>query len=184
MAGVPAINGLYTGFFNVIIYVLLGTSKHLSTGTYAIVSLTVGTTVKKYAGILYPRQKLFIRNGTPSHHQQNYSAVGLNSNFLYNSENFISTDPVEGAILVSTCLCFFVGVIQFALGVCHAGVVTKYLSDTIVNGFMCGSAVHVAVRQVSSLLGIELSVEPMKFVVIGVITFFYVNMYILYNFIV
>lgn len=32
MAGVPAINGLYVSFFTVILYVLLGTSRHLSTG--------------------------------------------------------------------------------------------------------------------------------------------------------
>lgn len=32
MAGVPAINGLYVSFFTVILYVLFGTSRHLSTG--------------------------------------------------------------------------------------------------------------------------------------------------------
>jgi MFS superfamily sulfate permease-like transporter len=35
MAGVPAINGLYVSFFTVILYVLFGTSRHLSTGNYS-----------------------------------------------------------------------------------------------------------------------------------------------------
>jgi hypothetical protein len=32
MAGVPAINGLYVAFFNVLLYVFMGTSRHISTG--------------------------------------------------------------------------------------------------------------------------------------------------------
>jgi hypothetical protein len=32
MAGVPAINGLYVAFFNVLLYVIMGTSRHISTG--------------------------------------------------------------------------------------------------------------------------------------------------------
>ena len=39
LAGVPAIIGIYTAFFPVIIYVLLGTSKHVSMGTFAVVSI-------------------------------------------------------------------------------------------------------------------------------------------------
>ena len=32
MAGVPAINGLYVSFFTIVLYVLLGTSRHISPG--------------------------------------------------------------------------------------------------------------------------------------------------------
>ena len=39
LAGVPAIIGIYTAFFPVIIYILLGTSKHVSMGTFAVVSI-------------------------------------------------------------------------------------------------------------------------------------------------
>jgi MFS superfamily sulfate permease-like transporter len=46
--------------------------------------------------------------------------------------------------------------------------VTKYLSDTIVNGFTCGAAFHVIVSQIATLLGIKLKGIHIPFVVIGV----------------
>ncbi len=50
MAGLPPINGLYVSFFSVIAYFFLGTSRHLSLGTYGVVSLMVRTTLDKYEG--------------------------------------------------------------------------------------------------------------------------------------
>ena len=79
MAGLPAINGLYVSFFAIVMYLLLGTSKHLShgkttfasirfyftenssrfskSGTYAIVSLMIFSAIEKYDGILFPSHK-------------------------------------------------------------------------------------------------------------------------------
>ena len=39
LANVPPIIGIYTAFFPVFIYACLGTSKHLSMGTFAVVSI-------------------------------------------------------------------------------------------------------------------------------------------------
>ena len=36
MAGLPAINGLYVSFFAIVMYLLLGTSKHLSHGKLTV----------------------------------------------------------------------------------------------------------------------------------------------------
>lgn len=32
MAGLPAVNGLYVAFFNLVLYFIFGTSKHISPG--------------------------------------------------------------------------------------------------------------------------------------------------------
>ncbi|KAF8783140.1 Sulfate transporter like protein [Argiope bruennichi] len=45
LASVSPIYGLYTSFYPVLIYILLGTSKHVSIGTFAISSLLAGTEV-------------------------------------------------------------------------------------------------------------------------------------------
>lgn len=48
LQGLPAVNGLYVSFFQVLLYVFLGTSRHVSAGTYGIVSLMIATTLEKF----------------------------------------------------------------------------------------------------------------------------------------
>ncbi|CAM9555334.1 unnamed protein product [Lampetra fluviatilis] len=49
LAALPPIYGLYTSFFPVLIYVMAGTSRHASMGTFAIVSLMTGGVVERFA---------------------------------------------------------------------------------------------------------------------------------------
>ena len=45
LANTDPIVGIYTAFFPVIVYVFLGTSKHISLGTFAVTSILVSKTV-------------------------------------------------------------------------------------------------------------------------------------------
>lgn len=47
MTSLNAVNGLYVSFYSSVVYVLFGTSKHLSVGTYAVVSLMVYSTINR-----------------------------------------------------------------------------------------------------------------------------------------
>ncbi|RNA41964.1 solute carrier family 26 member 10-like [Brachionus plicatilis] len=152
MAGLPAINGLYVSFINVILYVLLGTSRHLSTGTYAIVSLMVASSINKYKGVLYPLD---------------YNSTANLTESVPSSSEFISNDPDKARVLIATCLALFSGAIQVIFALFHIGVVTKFLSDSIVNGFTCGAAFHVVVSQISTLLGIKIGDVHLAFVLVG-----------------
>lgn len=49
LGSVPPIVGIYTAFFPVLIYFLLGTSKHNSMGTFSVISIMVGKVVMRYA---------------------------------------------------------------------------------------------------------------------------------------
>ena len=49
LAELPPINGLYTSFFPPLLYFLLGTSKHISLGTMAVVALMAGATTEGVA---------------------------------------------------------------------------------------------------------------------------------------
>lgn len=47
LASLPPIHGLYVSFFPVIMYALLGTSRQVSLGTFAVVCIMVGEVVDK-----------------------------------------------------------------------------------------------------------------------------------------
>ena len=51
LAGVPPITGLYMAFFPTLIYALFGTSRHISMGTFAVVSLMTAKIVATYSTV-------------------------------------------------------------------------------------------------------------------------------------
>jgi MFS superfamily sulfate permease-like transporter len=168
--------------------VFLGTSKHLSTGTYAILSLIIASSVRKYSGILYPlpgtisgHDAHFTDHTTANYSDYDYYTTTVGIDHVHGHSDghgaaavagdpafYITHDPVQGAVMLAMTLSFLAGIIQLGLGMLHVGFVTKYLSDTIVNGFTCGAAFHVIVSQIATLLGIKLNGIHIPFVLIGV----------------
>lgn len=49
LAALPAVNGLYISFFPCIFYSIFGTSRHLSVGSFALVSLLTGNVIQRMA---------------------------------------------------------------------------------------------------------------------------------------
>lgn len=153
-AGLPAANGLYVTFFHCLIYFFLGTSRHISPGTYAIISLMILTSTNKYEGVLFP--------------------MGSDSvNTTYNGSvpydpAFISGDPVEARVLISMVLSLSSGIILMLMAVLHFGFITKFLSDAIVGGLSVGAVFQVIISQIKVLLGIKLNPLTIPFVFVGV----------------
>lgn len=48
LAGTPPIVGIYMAIFPVIIYIIMGTSKHVSMGTFAVICMMVGKCIASY----------------------------------------------------------------------------------------------------------------------------------------
>ncbi|XP_022249066.1 solute carrier family 26 member 10-like isoform X2 [Limulus polyphemus] len=97
LADVDPVNGLYTSFFPVIIYCMMGTSRHVSVGTMAVISLMAGNAVESLVAA----------------NKQNMPSLAIGEtagNLSFNgSENlFHSTDqfwpPTNLEIVVSLCL--------------------------------------------------------------------------------
>ena len=69
---------------------------------------------------------------------------------------YLSTDPAQARIMVATALALVAGLVHLAMAILHFGYVTVYLSDSIVQGFTTGCAIHIITSQIPPLLGIKI----------------------------
>ncbi|XP_059361150.1 prestin-like [Carassius carassius] len=132
LAAVPSVFGLYSSFYPVLLYTFFGTSKHISVGTFAVISLMIGGVAVREAP-----DSMFAVNGT------NASQV----------VDFEARDARRVEVVVA--LTTLVGIIQFVLGLLRFGFLAIYLTEPLVRGFTTAAAVHVSVSQIKYLLGVH-----------------------------
>ncbi|XP_053325602.1 solute carrier family 26 member 6-like [Spea bombifrons] len=144
LAGLPPVFGLYTSFYPVFIYFLLGTSRHISVGTFAVVCVMIGSVTESLAS-----NEMFMdgHNGT--------------------TVDTVARDHLR--VELATALAFLVGLFQIALGLIQFGFVVTYLSDPLISGYTTASAVHVLVSQLKYLFGIRMSQKTQPFSLIHTI---------------
>ncbi|XP_069592438.1 solute carrier family 26 member 6-like isoform X2 [Ranitomeya imitator] len=133
LSGVPAVLGLYSSFYPVILYTIFGTSRHISPGTFAVISVMVGSVTESLA---------------PS------------DNFMIPVNESMVLDTVArdaARIQVATALTLLVGIFQILLGLVQFGFVVTYLSEPLVRGYTTAAAIHVTLSQLKSILGVEIS---------------------------
>lgn len=133
LAGVPPVFGLYSSFYPVILYTIFGTSRHISAGTFAVISVMVGSVTESLA---------------PS---DNFMIPGNESMVL----DTIARDAAR--VQVASALTLLVGIFQILLGLVQFGFVVTYLSEPLVRGYTSAAAIHVTVSQLKSILGVEIS---------------------------
>uniref|UniRef100_A0A3Q1HJP6 STAS domain-containing protein n=1 Tax=Anabas testudineus TaxID=64144 RepID=A0A3Q1HJP6_ANATE len=130
LAGLRPVFGLYTSFYPVLIYFIFGTSRHISIGTFAVVSMMVGSVVERLAP-----DANFIGNGT-------------------NGTN-VNTDARDAyRVQIASSLAVLTGIFQILLGVVKFGFVVNYLSEPLVRAYTTGSAFLVCVSQLKYIFGI------------------------------
>ncbi|XP_026223455.1 solute carrier family 26 member 6-like [Anabas testudineus] len=130
LAGLRPVFGLYTSFYPVLIYFIFGTSRHISIGTFAVVSMMVGSVVERLAP-----DANFIGNGT-------------------NGTN-VNTDARDAyRVQITSSLAVLTGIFQILLGVVKFGFVVNYLSEPLVRAYTTGSAFLVCISQLKYIFGV------------------------------
>ncbi|XP_044067511.1 solute carrier family 26 member 6 isoform X2 [Siniperca chuatsi] len=133
LAAVPPVFGLYSSFYPVLIYFIFGTSKHISVGTYAVMSVMIGGVTERIA----PDSNFMIWNNV------------TNSSIV----DTISRDAER--VRVAAAVTFMSGLFQILLGLVQFGFVVTYLSEPLVRGYTTGAAIHVIVSQLKYTFGIS-----------------------------
>ncbi|XP_047454227.1 solute carrier family 26 member 6 [Mugil cephalus] len=133
LASVPAVYGLFSSFYPVLVYFIFGTSKHISVGTYAVMSVMIGGVTERLA----PDSNFMSWDNVT-----NSSVVDIN---LRDAER----------VRVAVAVTFLSGIFQILLGLVQFGFVVTYLSDPLVRGYTTGAAIHVIVSQLKYTFGIN-----------------------------
>ncbi|KAJ1161846.1 hypothetical protein NDU88_002327 [Pleurodeles waltl] len=133
LAAVPPVFGLYSSFYPVFLYTFFGTSRHISIGTFAVVSLMIGGVAVRIA----PDEMFDIAS----------------TNLTNSTEKYEARDAMRVKVAVAVTL--LSGLIQLCLGILRFGFVAIYLTEPLVRGFTTAAAVHVFSSQLKYLLGIK-----------------------------
>ncbi|CAI9159741.1 unnamed protein product [Rangifer tarandus platyrhynchus] len=131
LAGLPPVFGLYSSFYPVFVYFLFGTSRHISVGTFAVMSVMVGSVMESLA-------------------PDNAFMLGLNSTL-----DVAARDATR--VQLASTLSVLVGLFQVGLGMVHFGFVVTYLSEPLVRAYTTAASVHVFVSQLKYVFGLHLS---------------------------
>ncbi|XP_072222571.1 solute carrier family 26 member 6-like [Leuresthes tenuis] len=131
LASLRPVFGLYSSLYPVLIYFIFGTSRHISIGTFAVISIMVGSVTERLAP---------------------------DSNFMVNVTNGTGTVNIDERdayrVQIACSLTVLAGIFQILLGIVRFGFVVTYLSEPLVRGYTTGSACHVCVSQLKYLFGV------------------------------
>lgn len=139
LAGLGPVHGLYVSFFPTLIYLLMGTSRHVSIGTFAIASIMLSSIATKHGN----------GNGKPLLE----SALNLTEDNMTMSENLEAAGPTNLEVLTAVCL--LCGLIQISMGILRLGSLSLILSEHLVSSFSTALAFYVATSQLTYILGFE-----------------------------
>uniref|UniRef100_A0A8C7TDF7 Solute carrier family 26 member 4 n=1 Tax=Oncorhynchus mykiss TaxID=8022 RepID=A0A8C7TDF7_ONCMY len=138
LVSVAPVYGLYSAFFPILTYFLLGTSRHISVGPFPVTCLMVGSVVLTLAPddhFLLPGNGTGV-NGT--------EADGI----------VVDVEAMEAQrIMVASSMTVFLP-IQVVMGLLQVGFLVRYLSDPLVGGFTTAAAFHVLISQLKIVLSV------------------------------
>ncbi|XP_071777170.2 solute carrier family 26 member 6 [Centroberyx gerrardi] len=133
LASLPPVFGLYTSLFPVLLYVIFGSSRHISIGTFAVISIMIGSVTEKLA----PDSDFKILNGT-----NGTGGVDIDARDAYR-------------VQIACAITVLGGLFQILLGLVRFGFVVTYLSEPLIRGYTTGAACHVTISQLKYLFGIK-----------------------------
>ncbi|KAH7728862.1 prestin-like protein [Aphelenchoides avenae] len=139
LASMPPEVGLYTSFYSTILYAILGTSRHIVLGMFAVVALMVGDVAQSFEH---------------SHGGSN-STSDTNTTTAYTTTTgapVFDTDPKD----IVAAVTLSVGIIFLVMAVLQLHLLSSYLSTHLVNGFTTAAAFHVLASQLPKVLGIHI----------------------------
>uniref|UniRef100_A0A6Q2WVW3 STAS domain-containing protein n=1 Tax=Esox lucius TaxID=8010 RepID=A0A6Q2WVW3_ESOLU len=171
LASLPPVFGLYTSFYPALVYFFFGTSRHISIGTFAVLSIMVGSVTERLAP---DNDFLIMINGT------NSTEVDIASRDSYRVQVAAATSILAGMIQVlqnnkiqSRCSCL----LQTLVEVCSK-LPQTHLPTLVVSAVSIGFL--IAAKQINSAISAKLPV-PIPVELITIVSATVISFYIKLN---
>ena len=145
LASLPPQYGLYATIFPLIVYFFFGTSRHISLGTMAIISILISNVVE-----VQVQSFDFVVQGD------------MNSTDSKTDET-ASEELANFKVDIAMSLTFIVGAMQIAMSILRLGVLASFMSMPFIAGFMAGAAMHIYTSQIPFCLGISVAKQTGTF---------------------
>ncbi|CAL9704778.1 unnamed protein product [Knipowitschia caucasica] len=133
LAALPPVFGLYSSLYPPLIYLLFGTSRHISIGTLTVLSIMIGSVTET----LGPDTAFLVNNGTN----------------ITNEVNVTARDMYRVQVAAATTV--LGGLIQVMLGTVKFGFVGTYLAEPLVRAYTTAAAIHAVIGQIKYIFGIS-----------------------------
>ncbi|XP_035380239.1 solute carrier family 26 member 6, like isoform X1 [Electrophorus electricus] len=133
LASLPPVFGLYSSFYPALVYFFFGSSRHISIGTFTILSIMVGSVTERLA----PDENFLIVNKTSG-----IEEVDITARDLYRVQVAAATTVLGGSI-------------QVILGLMQFGFVGTYLSEPLVRAYTSAAAAHAVLAQLKTIFGVS-----------------------------
>uniref|UniRef100_A0A8C8SDQ4 Solute carrier family 26 member 9 n=1 Tax=Pelusios castaneus TaxID=367368 RepID=A0A8C8SDQ4_9SAUR len=134
LANLPPVNGLYSSFFPLIPYFILGGVHQMVPGTFAVISIIVGNVCHDLA----PESDFHYFNNVTN-------------------ETSINQAAMEAARLeISATLACLTAIIQLCLGFVQFGFVAIYLSESFIRGFMTAAGFQILISVLKYVFGLTI----------------------------
>ncbi|TFK00472.1 chromobox protein-like protein 5 [Platysternon megacephalum] len=134
LANLPPINGLYSSFFPLIPYFILGGIHQMVPGTFAVISIIVGSVCHDLA----PESDFQYFNHTT------------------NEININNTAMEAARLEISATLACLTAIIQICLGFVQFGFVAIYLSESFIRGFMTAAGLQILISVLKYIFGLTI----------------------------
>ncbi|GAB6022564.1 hypothetical protein CHUAL_006669 [Chamberlinius hualienensis] len=156
LADMPPVMGLYVSFFAVLMYFFVGTSRHISQGTFSVVSLLTANAIHVWMEN-HPEYADHVMNQTSTAHVATEWDMNISTPLTISTVHDPKASLKTMKVTMAVCIAFLVGVSQILMSCLQLGNLAVYLSDNLVSGFTTGGAVHVLTSQLKYVFGIHVT---------------------------
>lgn len=145
LAGVSPGVGLYMAFFHSLVYFIFGTSRHISVGTSSVVSVMSLRFVQEYGSSYKTSSGESVEAVFTPIQVVTALSMACSLQLVYN----VYKIPILHVHL-------FDSMVQLLMAVFQLGMVSSLLSESLISGFITGTAVHVLASQIKDLFWINI----------------------------
>lgn len=145
IAGLPPVYGLYSAFMGCMVYFVTGTSKDISLGPTALMSLILA---ESFTELEHPLNATHITEDVAGLNL--CSAIESDSHCCLDSGEYMCT-PVKMAVAVT----MMSGIVQVLMGVLNFGFIIDYIGFHVLNGFTTAAAITIAFSQLKHIFGMK-----------------------------